>query len=261
MRSTLDVGAVRIACDVSGEGPPLLLMHGAEGSRRMFDPIVPLLMPHFTVISYDQRDCGETENPATPAFLADLAADAKALLLALGHARSHIYGTSFGGRVAQALSLLHPEVVDRLVLGSTWPLPQVLQELNEQAVQEIMELRQRLPDSAAALAAYFFPPHFLELQRHLEDIFKNAQPQSERGRRRSQTVTDGPALDIRNIEAPTLLLAGELDRVVPPRVTLGMADVIPNVRSTLLEGVGHAGVLQVPEEIAAHLRRFLRPTQ
>ena len=73
-------GEVRVAFDIEGQGDPLLLMHGAEASRQMFAALVPLLAPHFTVIAYDQRDCGETEAPARPSTLADLARDAQQLL-------------------------------------------------------------------------------------------------------------------------------------------------------------------------------------
>src|SRR4051794_30254452 len=107
-------GGVRVACTVTGSGPPLVLMHGAEGSHRMFDALGPHLAPSFTVIAYDQRDCGEPETPPVESTLADLADDAHALLASLGHARAHAYGTSFGGRVAQMLAHRQPQAVERL---------------------------------------------------------------------------------------------------------------------------------------------------
>jgi len=256
MVNLVDIGDAKIACTVSGTGPPLLLMHGAEGSHRMFDAITPHLAPHFKVIAYDQRDCGGTQNPATPSSLLELAEDAKWLLLALGHQRAHVYGTSFGGRVAQAFALRHPRMVDRLVLGSTWPLPEALVTLNGEVVSEIQALRGRLPDSAHDLAGYFFPAAFLEANPELKDIFKSAQPRSERSQRRSHTVSDRPALDPRNLAMPTLFIAGALDQVVPAAVTMRMAADMANSTSVLLEGVGHAGVLQAPEVIAGHVRRF-----
>ena len=122
MTSFVQAGEVRIAFDREGDGPPLLLMHGAEASRQMFAALVPHLSKHFTVIAYDQRDCGETEGPEHESTLADLANDAQQLIEALGLRRAHVFGSSFGGRVAQALALLYPRSVDHLVLGSTWPL-------------------------------------------------------------------------------------------------------------------------------------------
>ena len=258
MLSAVELGDLKVAYHLSGSGPPLLLMHGAEGSHRMFDQIVPLLTPHFTVIAYDQRDCGDTQNSNSPSSLADLATDAKSLLLALGFARAHVYGTSFGGRVAQSLALRHPEMIDRLVLGSTWPLSHSLDEFNGVAVKEIQALRSRLPETAGTLAEYFFPLPFLVSHPHLREIFKNAQPDSDRSKRRFRTVNDSPSLDPGRLEAPTLLIAGELDRVVPYHVTLGMAELIPKSESVLLPGVGHAGAFQAAEHIANHIRRFCK---
>src|SRR4051794_14750769 len=109
MADLVACGDLRVAVDRTGSGPPLVLMHGAEASRHMFAALVPLLAHRFTVISYDQRDCGDTEGPDRPATLADLAHDAQRLLRTLGLKRAHVFGSSFGGRVAQALALLYPK--------------------------------------------------------------------------------------------------------------------------------------------------------
>jgi pimeloyl-ACP methyl ester carboxylesterase len=253
----LDIGhGVSVAHSVLGSGPPLLLLHGAEGSHRMFDAIAPHLAVHFTVVAYDQRDCGETRNPATASTLADLADDAQALLLALGHTKAHVYGTSFGGRVAQALAHRHPRLIDRLVLGSTWPLPLSLAALNPTELARIDALRARLPESAEELAEFFLPPAFLASRPDLRGIFRNSRPQTERSKRRAATVADHPPLEPSAITASTLVMAGEVDRVVPAAVTVQMAQEMPHAASTVLPGVGHAGAIQVPEAIAGLIRSF-----
>jgi pimeloyl-ACP methyl ester carboxylesterase len=254
-------GGVQLACTVTGHGPPLVLMHGAEGSHRMFDAIVPHLATQFTTIAYDQRDCGDSVSPATDASLADLADDARALVHALGFAKAHVYGSSFGGRVAQMLAHRHAETIDRLVLGSTWPLPQALEALNPEGVAQIHALRAKLPESAEALAELFLPKAFLDTRPELKQIFRNAQPQSERSLRRFRTVRDHPPFEPSAIDLPTLVIAGELDRVVPARVTKAMAATMPRAEMVLLRGVGHAGALQAPEAIAAHIRRFCLASQ
>jgi 3-oxoadipate enol-lactonase len=247
---------VKVACTVTGTGRPLVLMHGAEGNHRMFDALVPHLAGHFTTIAYDQRDCGESENPLAESTLADLADDARALMRALGHAKAHVYGSSFGGRVAQMLAHRHADAIDRLVLGSTWPLSRALEALNPEGVAQIQSLRANLPESAEALAELFLPKSFLETRPELKQIFRNVQPQSERSLRRFRTVADHPPFEPSAIGLPTLVLFGELDRVVPPRVTEAMARAMPGAEAVLLRGLGHAAALQAPEVIAAHIRRF-----
>jgi 3-oxoadipate enol-lactonase len=249
-------GGLETACTVTGEGPPLLLLHGAEATHAMFDAMVPHLARHFTVIAYDQRDCGDTRNPETATTLVQLADDAHALLKALGFERAHVYGTSFGGRVAQVLALRHAACVQRLVLSSTWPLPHALAQLNPQGLRAIAELRGRLPETAEPLARYFFAPEFLEAQPQWKTFFASVKPASPRSLRRFEAVNDSPALDAADITLPTLLIAGELDQVVPPRVTLRMASQLPDAESVLLPGVAHASTIQAPELVARHIVRF-----
>ena len=257
MTDFVQAGDVRIACERAGAGPLLLLMHGAEASRQMFGALVPLLSPHFTVVAYDQRDCGETEAPERAATLADLADDAQRLIEALGFARAHVFGSSFGGRVAQALALRHPQAVDRLVLGSTWPLPLGYDTLCPDAPR-LAALRQGLPATAEELATWFFPEAFLTQRPELRRLFATARPESARSARRAATVQTTIAQSAADIAAPTLVLTAELDRVVPPAVTLDMADRIRGARSALLPGVGHATALQAPALLAQHIERFLR---
>jgi pimeloyl-ACP methyl ester carboxylesterase len=130
-------GAVATAYEVSGTGPPILLLHGAEADHRMFGPLVAELAPHAMVVAYDQRDCGATStSPAGPDVdygLVDLADDAADLLDGLGVAAAHVVGQSLGGVVARLLALRHPARVDHLVLASTLRAGSSLVDVNPPA--------------------------------------------------------------------------------------------------------------------------------
>jgi len=257
MPDFIELNGTRTAFEVQGSGQPLLMLHGAEGSRRQFNAIGPALADRYTVITYDQRDCGDTVNPDTPATLATLADDAQALLEALGQRTAFVFGTSFGGRIAQVLALRHAHAVRRLVLASTWPLNVSLAAVNPEVAQELMRLRARLPDSAEQMAEIFFPPAFLAQQPAYREHFKSAPPRSARSERRSATVADMPDLDPAAIAVPTLLIAGDADRLVPAALTLSLADLIRDTRSVRLPEVGHLSLTQAPRIVAAHLREFL----
>lgn len=257
MPDFIDLNGSRTAFEAVGSGPTLLMLHGAEGSRRQFNAIRPALSDHYTVITYDQRDCGETVNPESPATLATLADDARSLLHALGHADAFVFGTSFGGRVAQALAVRHAHTIRRLVLASTWPLPVSLAAANPEVAQQLGQLRARLPDSAEQMAEIFFPPAFLVQQPAFRAHFKSAPPRSARSDRRAATVGDVPDLDIARITQPTLLIAGAADRVVPAALTLSLAQTLRDTRSVVLPDVGHLSLAQAPQAVAAHLREFL----
>ncbi|MEJ8848509.1 alpha/beta hydrolase [Variovorax rhizosphaerae] len=258
MTDFVQAGEVRIAFERTGQGPAIVLMHGAEASRSMFAALVPHLSKHFTVITYDQRDCGETEGPERAATLADLANDAQLFIKAMGFKRAHVFGSSFGGRVAQALALLYPRVVDHLVLASTWPLPRPYEELCPDA-RRLAELRSGLPGTAEELATWFFPEAFLAQRPELRRIFANARPATARSARRAATVASTLENGVADIVAPTLVLAGELDRVVPASVTLAMAGRIRGADAVLLPAIGHVTSMQAPEVLAHHMVRFLSP--
>ena len=257
MPEFFELTGVKTAFEVAGSGPPLLMLHGAEGSRRQFAAILPELTDRYTVITYDQRDCGDTVNPATPATLAALADDAQALLEALGHATAFVFGTSFGGRVAQALAVRHAQTVRRLVLASTWPLPVSLAAANPEVAQELTRLRSKLPASAEQLAEYFFPPAFLATHPIARGHFKSAPARSARSERRAAVVGEVPDLDISSIERPTLLIAGAVDRIVPTALTLSLDQYIGGAKSVVLPEVGHLSLAQAPKIVARHLREFL----
>jgi pimeloyl-ACP methyl ester carboxylesterase len=247
---------MRTIFDITGDEPPLLLIHGAEGSRRSFDQLVPKFANRFTIITYDQRDCGETENPAQSAGLCQLANDATELLHGIGYGSAYVFGTSFGGRVAQAMALLHAPAVERLILVSTCALPLSLRDLNGEVAIAMARLRARLPNSAEELAKYFFPPAFLAPQPQFRQHFAKTSVRSARSDRRAEAVNEHPNLAVSNIRIKTLLLAGQCDRLVPPALTLGMKDDIQHAETAVLEGLGHIKYVQAPDELAHHLCRF-----
>lgn len=256
MTRFIQTGDLRTAFEQQGIGPPLLLMHGAEASRLMFATLTPHLASHFTVIAYDQRDCGDTQGPELSVTLADLADDAQRLVQALKLGRVHVFGSSFGGRVAQALALRHPDCIDRLVLGSTWPIPDTYEAVCPDAPR-LAALRRQLPATAGELAGWFFPDEYLRQRPDLLSVFAGARPESARSMRRAATVQSTLNDDLAAIAAPILLIAGELDRVVPARVTLSMTARLRGAQTAVLPGVGHATALQAPEVLAKHLIRFL----
>ena len=170
MLSFVHSDGAKTVYEMRGNGPAVLLIHGAEGTRRSFDRVATKLADRFTVVTYDQRDCGETLSDAVNVDLCLLASDAAELLRGIGQSSAHIFGTSFGGRVAQAVAVLHPEMVERLVLASTWALPLSLRELNPEVASKTARLRAGLPETAETLAEYFFPRRSLPRSRSSGNI-------------------------------------------------------------------------------------------
>ena len=250
-------GAARIAYEVQGQGEPLLLLHGAEGTRHMFGDLVILLRASFTCISFDQRGCGETQAPLAPYTADDIADDACAVLAQAGFASAHVYGTSFGGIVAQSLAARHPACVRALVLGNTWASGQVLPDVSPAVARELAVLRQDRAANAQAIASFFYPQPVLRAHPWAVDRFRQAPATGDTQRLRAQCVATPVAAMAPAIAAPTLVVAGSEDRLVAADKTLALARLIPRASGRSLPGAGHLPALQMPAALAAEITGFL----
>ncbi len=248
---------IGIAYEATGSGPPLLLMHGGEADHTQYDGFVPHLSPRFASIAYDQRDSGGTRNPDADFGIEDLADDAAALIAALGHRKAHVFGSSLGSVVAQALAVRHPGVVDRLVLSAAIRIGRSIAEINPEAEAALRLLRADPARNAAEIARYFYPDEHLARHPHLARRFAGGTRSPAQRARRAALIPRAPMLGLSRIAAPTLVLAHALDRLVPPAHSLSIAEEIPGARTVVLEGLGHVGTIQAPERVAVAVTGFL----
>ena len=125
--ATIDAAGIRTNVHVSGDGPPVLLLHGsgpgvtAWANWRL---TIPALAGRFRVVAPDIVGFGFTERPDGVTYDLDTwTAHALGVLDALGVRRAHVVGNSFGGALALALAIRHPERVSRLVLMGSVGVP------------------------------------------------------------------------------------------------------------------------------------------
>ena len=90
--------AIDVSYTVSGEGPPLYMVHGIGSRRVTWDGLLPGLEDHFTCIRYDLRGHGESPVPPVPYSLDDLVDDLEALRMRLDHDRIHVIGIRWVAR-------------------------------------------------------------------------------------------------------------------------------------------------------------------
>lgn len=130
-RSTFAVDTGRVAVDggslyweATGRGAPVILIHGGNLDRRMWDAQFDTLRHHYRVIRYDARGFGRSSRADRPFRAPD---DLAALLRAHRISRATLVGLSMGGGIAIDFALAYPDMVNRLVLaapsvrGGTWP--------------------------------------------------------------------------------------------------------------------------------------------
>ena len=257
MRKVSVPGGISVAYVMTGTGAPLLLIHGAEADHTMFDRFMPLLTVDFACIGYDQRDSGETVNPELGYAVEDMADDAAGLISALGYRKAHVFGTSLGSIIAQALAVRHPAVVDRMVLSAAIRIGRSVADIAPETAAELGRLRSDPARNAMAIARYFYTEDHLARYPELAQRFAGSKRTPAQQARRGALISGAPLLPLDRISAPTLVLAHAEDKLIPPAHSLGIAGEIPGARAVVLDGLGHVGTIQAPERVAAVVRGFL----
>lgn len=239
---------------------PLVLISGLGYGLWVWHKMVPHLAEHFRVIRFDNRGAGQTDKPEGAYTAQMLAADAVGLLDALEIEKAIIFGHSMGGFIAQAIAIDYPQRVEQLILSATnfggpnhAPItPEALAvltnregdpvdlvkrgvtvacspgfaEKNPEVLQELVDYRLSNPVPPAAYQSQFaigvaLMPEEAAFEQHLPKV-----------------------------TAPTLILFGQHDKVVPPMNAELLAKQLPNASIAILPDAGHLYPMEAPEVAA-----------
>jgi pimeloyl-ACP methyl ester carboxylesterase len=246
----------------SGEGPPVLLIMGLGLSGGAWWRTVPVLARRFRVITFDNRGVGRSASLTYAYTIEGMADDAVSVLDDAEVALAHVYGISLGGMVAQQLALRHPRRLRSLVLGATHPGgPRAVAP--DQEVLDFFRRRPDLPQEEAAWASVPYNYGPLCRRRHgsriAMDIAHRLRHPFAADAYRAQLYAAGlhnclGRLD--RIEAPTLIVHGRHDRLIPVQNAELMADHLPGSKLEILARSGHLYPTeepQVDETIAAFM--------
>jgi 3-oxoadipate enol-lactonase len=248
--------------ELIGEGEPLLFIPGLGGTCRVWDPIVPDLASHFSLILVDNRGLGRSVARRKPRSLADYSADLVELLDELQLDRAHVLGLSLGGIIAQRFAVDHPSRVDRLVLVSC--AHRFSAYLLRMAALLGHSLR-RFPKAVFVQTMELLGTAPLYMDAHIDEI---DEAMKVRCREKLHARAMGTQLrcllkseldpqDYR-ITAPTLVVAGEHDALIPNCYARLMAERIPGSRFLLIPGAGHNPMVEAPEKVLPLIEQFLR---
>ena len=115
------VNGIEIYYEITGEGRPLLLIHGLGSSLRDWEKQVPVFAQHYRVITCDARGHGSTSKPPGPYSLPMMAEDIAQLIQVLDIERLDIVGVSMGGMIAYQLAVCYPQMFEHLVVTNCSP--------------------------------------------------------------------------------------------------------------------------------------------
>ena len=242
----------KIYWDEQGQGAPILLIMGLGYASAMWHRIRPGLARHCRTIAFDNRGVGLSDVPPGPYSIAAMASDAAAVLDAAGINRAHVFGVSMGGMIAQELALQYPAKTHSLILGCTAAGgPTAVRA--ESKVVDVLLARNMTPEQAREAILPYIYDVATPREKIDEDIAVRQRwlPTPAGYMAQLQAVLAFESYSrLDRITAPTLVIHGKSDALVPPANGELIASRIPAARLVLLDHASHLFLTDQTE--AAH---------
>ncbi|WP_437757128.1 alpha/beta fold hydrolase [Sorangium sp. So ce1389] len=240
-----------------GEGDiALVFLHYWGGSSRTWAAVAEALSPRCRTIAIDHRGWGDSDAPEEGYRIGDMADDAEAVIQVLGLERHVLVGHSMGGKVAQLLASRRPAGLRGLVLVA--PAPPTPMPLSDEQ-RATMARAYDSPESVGFVLDHVLTARPLSpalRQQVIEDSLRGA-PAAKAAWPHVASLEDISA-DVASIDAPALVIAGELDEV--ERLGVLRREVVPRIPGAslrVLPGTGHLSPLEAPLALASALRDFV----
>lgn len=283
----LTVRGRRLWVESEGDGETVLLLSGfgPAGSHLIFHPQFSALAASYRVVYVDLYGRGRSDAPENLESITfeDDVADVAALIPELGDGPVHVYGFSYGGLIAQALALDHPDLLRSVVLANTlhgpamWQanheninrelanqFPEVWDEIDRLREQGVPSTDPRMRDlfaNATRLVRFCNPDHAERLLSEpgsrnlaLYPLFCGADVDFIIGGEVAKLPDFRPRL--KEIQVPMLIVAGRYDRALYPRLQREFARCAPQAEFLMLERSGSFAHVEEPERLFAELRSF-----
>ncbi len=246
---------------IVGSGPPLVMIMGYPATMEDWDPrFVDALARHYRVVVFDNAGIGATQRPPGPLTIDAMARQTGALINTLRLSRPAVLGWSMGGMIAQALAVLDPAQVGRLVLCATFPgtgatVPSATVAALTRLAPRQLETVMFPPNQAKAYDAYTaavsgFPPAAAPSAAVLA-ADRRAVAQWWAGK-------DPAGRQTAAISVPTLIADGTADWVDPVANARALDRLIPAARLLFYPDAAHAFLFQDATQFAAAVESFLK---
>jgi pimeloyl-ACP methyl ester carboxylesterase len=238
--------------DEQGSGEPLLLIMGLSYPSYMWHRSRPTLAKRYRTIALDNRGVGQSDAPPGVYSIALMASDATAVLDTAGIESAHVFGASMGGMIAQEFALQYPKRLRSLILGCTAAGGPHAVQAEPEALQALLRRDATPEESKEAIIPFIYDPG-TPRERIDEDMAIRMKwyptPQGYMGQ--LQGIFGWEAYSrIAQITAPTLVIHGETDRLVPPANARLIAERIPGAKLVLIPNASH--IFETDQPGAAH---------
>jgi len=248
---------IQIHVKDQGDGTlPVVFLHYWGGSSRTWDDVIAALPAGYRTIAPDLRGWGDSDAPAAGYALADFADDAQQMIAAMNLNRFVLAGHSMGGKIAQLLASRRPQGLAGLVLVAPSPPVPLALPAEVRAAMEGAYLSRESVGMAIDQMLTAKPLSPKHREQVIEDSLRGAShaklawPQS--------TSLEDITLDVAAIDVPTIVIAGELDRIDGTAILEGeLLTRVPHAVMHVLPGTGHLSPLESPVEVAGIIREFV----
>jgi 3-oxoadipate enol-lactonase len=241
----------------------VVFSHSYLVDHRHFEAQMAALQRRYRVIAYDHRDHGDSGKAQKSYTLDDLVLDAVAVIEATGAAPCHFVGLSTGGFVGLRLALRHRALLRSLVLMDTSAEAEpLLQRLQYEAMFLALRTAGVWPVIGPAMRAMFGPAVLRDRSRAAEVALWRQRiaandPAALIRFGRAIFARDDILGQLREIDVPALVIVGERDRALPPRIARRMAEAIAGARLEVIADAGHLTTIESPEAVNAALLPFI----
>jgi pimeloyl-ACP methyl ester carboxylesterase len=260
----LKVNDIQMYYEVCGEGFPLMMIAGLGANVDWWDPRwIQVLSQGFKTVAFDNRGAGRTDVSDEEYSIRLFADDTAGLMDAMGISLAHVLGISMGGMIAQELALNYPEKVQKLVLCSTACGGSKSVPVSQEVLTVLMMDRTALsPEQIARnMMPLLVTEDFLKNNPGLAELAVHQMvkaPISDKAyvRQLKAILNFDTCGRLLHIKAPTLILQGKRDILVPPENASILDEAIPNAKLVYFENSAH-GLLEETETVLRSVLEFL----
>ncbi|MBU2551146.1 MAG: alpha/beta hydrolase [Proteobacteria bacterium] len=249
----IQANGIEMYYEVHGRGRPLVFIMGLRRNAEWWYRQIPDLSAAFQVVVFDNRGAGRTDKPAMDYSIPLFADDTAALLDGLGLDCCHVLGVSMGGYIAQELALRHPERVESLVLGCSSPGGELAVPMSPERREKFTAIEGLTPeqilrkDMDIYFSEAFVRDHPDRIEEFIRISMRHYQPAEAFVRQFEACLKHDTADRLGRIAAPTLIVHGDDDSLVPPVNSDILARLIPGSEKVLIPGGRHAFFMEFDE--------------